>query len=170
MMIHPYEQAVKELAEHPLLTAEVPVEHFVSWLLPTLRWTRPGYAGFACPAVRIPRQHMELGNPVSWWVLSAENGKLLAYALTSVIPFADQLPEGPVTVRSAGRTLAAVREDRRRLGELLTAAAPAFFAGESGDGTVRADLAEMLGLVLPAETVPWYRAMARDFFDWLERS
>ena len=54
--------------------------------------------------------------------------------------------------------------------ELLTAMAPAFFAGDSGDGTVRGDLAEILSQVRPAEVMPWYRGLTPDFFDWLERS
>ena len=113
------------------------MEHFISQPLPTLRWSRPAYAGFACPAARIPPQPLELDTPDRCWAISAEHGRLLAYALVSAIPFMDSMPEGPVTVRPAGRTLSAVREDRRLFGELMTAAAPAFFAGESGDRTVR---------------------------------
>ncbi len=169
-MIQPYEQAAKEFAEHPLRTAEVPVEHHISHPLPTLRWASPAYAGFAGPAVRIPRQPLELGTPDRWWAIGAEHGRLLAYGLVSAVPFMDLMPEGPVTVPAAGRALSAVREDRRLFGELLTAMAPAFFAGESGDGTVRGDLAEILSQVLPAEVMPWYRGLTPDFFDWLERS
>ncbi len=168
-MIQPYDRAAKEFAEHPVRVAEVPVEHFISQPLPTLRWTRPAYAGFACPAIRIPGQPLELGTPDRFWAIGAEHGRLLVYALLRVIDFAESIPEGPVTVRSAGRSLSAVREDRRQLGELLTDAVPAFFGGESGDSTVRADLAEVLAHVLPPEAKPWYRALTPDFFDWLER-
>jgi hypothetical protein len=168
-MIQPYERAAKEFAEHPLLTAEVPVEHFVSQPLPTLRWSRPAYAGFAGPATRTPRQPLELGTPDRWWAIGADHGRLLAYALVSVIPFAASIPEGPVTVQPTGRSLSAVREDRRLLGELLTDTVPAFFGGDSGDSAARGDLAEVLRQVLPAETMPWYRALTADFFDWLER-
>jgi len=168
-MIQPYERAAKEFTEHPLLTAEVPVEHFVSQPLPTLRWSRPAYAGFACPATRIPGEPLELDTPDRWWAIGADHGRLLAYALVRMIPFAESIAEGPVTVRSAGRPLSAVREDRRLLGELLNGAAPAFFSGESGDATVRADLAEMLSHVLPREARPWHVALTPDFFGWLER-
>lgn len=168
-MIQPYERMAKEFAEHPIRMAEVPVEHFISQPLPTLRWSRPAYAGFAGPATRIPGQPLELGTPDRWWVIGAEHGRLLAYALVSVIPFADSIPEGPVTVRPAGRSLSAVREDRRLLGELMADAVTAFFAGESGDSTARGDLAEVLGQVLPPETMPWYRGLTPDFFDWLEQ-
>jgi hypothetical protein len=168
-MIRPYDQAAKEFGAHLLRTAEVPVEHFVSEPLPTLRWSRPAYAGFAGPAAGIPPQPPKLGTPDRWWAIDAEIGRLLAYALVSVIPFAQSLPEGPVTMRAAGRPLSAAREDRRLLGELMTAAVPAFFSGESGDSTVRTDLTEVISQVLHPEVMPWYRALAQDFFEWLER-
>ena len=94
---------------------------------------------------------------------------LLAYALTSEIPFPDPFPEGPVTVQPPNRSFSAVKEDRKLLGELMTAAVPAFFGGESGDGNLRGDLAGVIGQVLPPELMPWYEALAPDFFDWLER-
>ena len=109
-MIQSYEQVAKAFTEHPIRIAEVAVEDFISPPLPTLRWSRPAYAGFACPAVRIPPQPMELGTPDRFWAISAEHGTLLAYALVSAIPFMDSMPEGPVTVRPAGRTLSAVRK------------------------------------------------------------
>lgn len=169
-MIQPYEQIAKEFAEHPVRMTEVPVEHFVSHPLPTLRWSRPAYAVYTCPAVRVPGEPLELDTPDGWLAIDAEHGTLLAYALASAVPFADGMPEGPVTVRPVGRSLAAVREDRRRLGELMTEAAPAFFAGEGGDPAVRSDLAEMLSQVLAAEALPWDEGLAPDFFEWVRRA
>ena len=169
-MIQPYEQIAKEFAEHPVRTAEVPVEHFISQPLPTLRWSRPAHAWFACPAARIPGQPLELDTPERWWAIGAEHGRLLAYALVSAVRFADPMPKGPMIVRPVGGALSAVREDRRLFGALLTEVAPAFFAGERGDRTVRSDLAEILGQVLPADAMSWYQGLARDFFDWLEWS
>lgn len=168
-MIQPYEEITKEFAGHPVRAAEVPVGHHVSPLLPTRRWSLPAYAAYTCPAVRLPEEPLELDTPDSWLAIDAENGSLLAYALVSVVPFADRLPEGPVTVRPVGRSLAAVREDRRRFGELMTEAAPAFFAGADGDPAVRSDLAEMLAQVLPAEALPWDEGLAPDFFAWVRR-
>jgi hypothetical protein len=168
-MIQTYDRAAKEFAEHLLRTAEVPVEDFVSDPLPTLRWSRPAYAGFACPAAGIPPQPLKLGAPVRWWAIGADDGRLLVYALVSVISFSDSPLEGPVTVRPAGRSFSAAKEDHRLLGQLMTAAVPAFFGGESGDGNLRGDLAGVIGQVLPPELMPWYEALAPDFFDWLER-
>ena len=51
----------------------------------------------------------------------------------------------------------------------MTAAAPAFFAGESGDPTVRADLIEIVGQVIKAEARPWSEGLTPDFYHWLER-
>jgi hypothetical protein len=168
-MIQPYEQIAKEFAEHPVRVAEVALEHFVSCPLPTRRWSIPAYAVYTCPAARIPGEPLELDPPDSWLAIGAEDGTLLAYALVSVVPFADGLSEEPVTVQPVGRSLAAVREDRRRLGELMTEAAPAFFAGEGGDPAVRSDLAEMLSQVLPAAALPWDEGLAPDFFEWVRR-
>jgi hypothetical protein len=168
-MIQPYERAEKEFAEHLLRTAEVPVEYFVSQPLPTLRWSGPAYAGFAGPARRIPGQPLELGTPDRWWAISADHGRLLAYALVTAVPFAESIPAGPVTVRPAGLSLSAVRDGRRLLGELLTDVAPAFFGGEDGDTAAQGDLAEVIGQILHAEAMPWYRALTPDFFGWLER-
>lgn len=168
-MIQPYEQIAKEFAEHPVRIAEVAVEQFVSTALPTRRWSLPAYAVYTCSALRAPGEPLELDTPDSWLAIDAEYGTLLAYALVSLVPFADRVPEGPVTVPPVGRSLTAVREDRRRFGELMTQAAPAFFAGEGGDPAVRSDLAEMLSQVLPAETLPWYEGLTPDFFEWVRR-
>jgi hypothetical protein len=168
-MIQPYERAEKEFAEHRIRTAEVPIEYFVSQPLPTLRWSRPAYAGFAGPARRIPGQPPKLGAPDRWWAISADHGRLLAYALVSAVPFAESIPAGPVTFRAADRSLSAVREGRRLLAELLTGLAPAFFGREDGDAAARDELAEVISQVLHAEAMPWYRALTPDFFGWLER-
>jgi hypothetical protein len=168
-MIRPYDRAAQEFAEHPLRTTEIPVEDYVSELLPTLRWSRPAYTGFAAPAAGSPGQPLTVGTPGPWWAFDADNGRLLAYALASEIPFPDPFLEGPVTVQPPNRSFSAVKEDRKLLGELMTAAVPAFFGGETGDGNLRGDLAGVIGQVVPQELMPWHKALARDFFDWLER-
>ncbi|MFB6894180.1 hypothetical protein ACFCX4_33275 [Kitasatospora sp. NPDC056327] len=192
----PYAQARKEFAEHPLRQSYVPLEHYVSTPLPTLRWGGPGYAAFAAPAVRAPRQPLRIDAPDRWWAIGAERPRLLAYALVPAVPFTDAPLGGPVTVTPGGRTLAESREDHRAFDELMDLAAPAFFAtgpaaaaepggtdasaegagpagaaepaGQRHDPTVRADLAALLPLVLPREVHPWARALAPDFFAWLE--
>jgi hypothetical protein len=168
-MIRPYNQAAKEFGAHLLRAAEVPLNNFVSEPLPTVRWSLPAYAGFAGPATGISPEAPAYGTPDCYWGIGAEDGRLVVYARVEAIPFAPSLPEGPLIVQGTGRSLSAALEDRRLFGELMTAAAPAFFSGENGDSIVRGDLAEVLGQVLPSELMPWYRAFAPDFFEWLER-
>jgi hypothetical protein len=168
-MIQPYDRVAEEFTGHPLRVAEVPVEHYISELLPTMRWSRPAYAGFAAPAAAAPGEPLEVDTPDRWWGIDARNGGLLVYARVFVMAFPESLPEGPVTVQPTSRTLSAVTEGQKLLGELLTAAVPAFFGGESGDSDLRGDLAEVIGQVLPEELMPWYKALVPDFFDWLER-
>lgn len=166
----PYEQIRKEFAGHPVRQAEVPVEHSVSLPLPTLRWGAPAYAVFAGPARRVPGSPLELSTPDRWWALAAGGHRMLAYGLVSAVPFADELPPGPVTVVPAARSVAQAREGLRVLGELMDEAAPLFFRGEPGDETVRRDLAEALSAEIAEALRPWYAALVPDFFAWLEAS
>jgi hypothetical protein len=48
--------------------------------------------------------------------------------------------------------------------------AAAFFEGRAGDPAVRAELAAVLGELVPAPLVPRYRALTPDFWAWLEAS
>ncbi len=164
----PYEQVSAEVTKHPLRQAEVPVEHHVSLPLPTLRWALPSWAVFAGPARRAPGQPLTLGTPDRWWALDARHRGLLGYALTVVTPFTAYLPPGPVIISPPRRTITALKEDLAVLGELLDAVAPAFFAGETGDPTSRADLLDALTVAHLREAAPWYRALVPDFFTWLE--
>jgi hypothetical protein len=163
-----YAQARKAFGEHAVRHAEVPVEHMVSLPMPTARWGAPGYAGFACPARRRPDEPLSLSAPDRWWLLGARRGKLLAYAMTAVIPFGLETAQERVTVTSPGRPVAAVLEDLRVLEETMETAIEPFFAGSAGDPVLREDLRAILGTQLPAEISPWYRALTPDFFAWLE--
>ncbi|MFJ3977261.1 hypothetical protein [Streptomyces sp. NPDC090021] len=165
----PYEQIRKEFAEHPLRRSEVPVEHFVSPPLPTLRWGVPGFAVFASPALRRPRQPLRVDTPDRWWALAAGGGDLLVYATTRALPPASDAPAGPVTVAPTGRPISALREDQRLLDDLLDRCLPDFFAESSGDPGGRAELASMLPLLLAPELIPWARDLTPDFFSWLEQ-
>ncbi|WP_030774636.1 MULTISPECIES: hypothetical protein [unclassified Streptomyces] len=167
----PYEQIRKEFAEHPLRRSEVPVEHFVSPPLPTLRWGVPGFAVFASPALRRPRQPLQVDAPDRWWALAAGGGgALLVYATTRALPSsASGAPGGPVTVARTGRPISALREDQRLLDDLLDRCLPDFFAARSGDPGERAELASMLPLLLAPELTPWARDLTPDFFSWLEQ-
>jgi hypothetical protein len=150
-------------------TAEIPVEHFISLLLPTRRWSEPAFAGFAAPAgARRPGRPARLSTPDRWWAVGAQSGALLAYCLTRAVPIAEGLPEGPVELPLITRPVEAVEEDLRMLSELMERAAPAFFAGEAGPASLRGDLRQLLAAQATEPVLPWYQGLAPDFFGWLE--
>ncbi len=153
------------LRTHPLRLSEVPVEFEVSFPVPTRRFGPPAYAWFAGPCVRRPDGPAEHAPPDRWWAIDAATGRLLVYALAAVHPFAD-LPAAPVVVPVPPRSVADQRAAVERLEAALTAAATAFFAGLP-DAT-RPALREAVGAVLPDGLRPTYRALAPDFFDWLD--
>jgi hypothetical protein len=164
----PYEQIRSYASENPVRQAAVPVEYSLSLPLPTRRSTVPGYAIFAGPAVRSPGRPLRLAVPKCWLVVAAQQREVLLYAHTAALAFASTTLSGPVSVTAEGRSIAAVQEDLKTLAELLDRAAPAFFAGEQGDATLRTDLGEMLGAVLPSGAMPWYRQLVPDLFAWLD--
>lgn len=157
---------------HPFFQREVPVEHFKSLPMPTLRWGGPAFASFASPAKRAPRQPLVVSAPDRWWSISATNGRLQAYALASAVPFTDADLGGSVTISPPGgaqsTTLAEQKAHLDAVEALFDGATAAFFAGQPGAPEARAALAEALRTVIPAELAPLYRALTPDFFAWLE--
>jgi hypothetical protein len=164
-----YSQARAELVGHPLSIAEIPVGHEISLPAPTLRFGEPGYAWFAAPARRRPGQPLVLSAPDRWWALGAARRGLLAYARTAVVPFTSE-PLAPqrVELPPVTRGLEAIAEDLRLLESLGDRAVPGFFAGEPGDPALRADLLAVLTAHVTPLTTDWYRALAPDFFGWLD--
>ena len=51
---------------------------------------------------------------------------------------------------------------------MINELAPAFFASEPGAANTRELLAQTLNHYLPQPLIPQYRALAPDFFAWLE--
>jgi hypothetical protein len=163
-----YGRARKEFTVHPIRRAEIPVEYFISLLMPTRRWTAPGYAGFAAPARRAPGRPLTLHAPDRWWALSAVHGSLLAYGLVAAVPFAAGFGPDPVTLPAATRSVAGIEEDLQVIDEMMEQAGPAFFAGETAAATLRGDLFEAIRGHVTDEVLPWYQALAPDFFGWLQ--
>jgi len=164
----PYDQLRKEIGDHPVRRAEVPTEHAISLPVPTLRWSVPVFACFAGAAARAPGRPLRLGAPDRWWALHAQTRRLVAYGLVAALPFMDTAPAGEVVVDRTGRTVAEVAEELRLLGELMDAAAPAFFAGATVDAALRDDLREVLTSAVTPAALSWYQALAPDLFSWLE--
>jgi hypothetical protein len=166
-----YARARAEFGSHPLRTSEIPVEHEISLPVPTLRYGAPGYAGFAGPARRRPGQPLRLGAPDRWWALCAGRRGLLAYARTTAVPFTDE-PLGAewVELPLVTRDPDAIGEDLRLLDSLAERAVPGFFGGQRGDAALRGDLLAVLTAHVTPAVIGWYRALAPDFFGWLEQS
>jgi hypothetical protein len=149
--------------------SEVPVEHSVSLPLPTQRWGEPSYAFFASPALRRPGQPVEQGAPDRWWAMSAQGGRIVIYALSKTVPFADSVNWGTVTLPSVSLTIEELKYALKNIEDLLNELAPSFFAGEVGNTQTRRALAAALLEHLPDPLLPQYRALAPDFFSWLSK-
>jgi hypothetical protein len=162
-----YAQVRRRWTELAVREHEVPTEHEVSLPLPSLRWGGPAYASFAGPASRTPGAPLRVGTPDRWWATRASDLALLVYALTGVVPFADELPAGPV-LAATNRSMREVRADQELFTGLMAGAVPRFFAGEPAGAVLGADLTAAVGVVLPAGLLPWYRRLTPDFFDWLD--
>jgi hypothetical protein len=158
----------ERLKTHSLLRAEVPIEHYISIPLPTKRWAGPAYACFASPASRRPGQPVVQGAPDRWWVMSAHGGSLIIYALWDVFPYAEVAGWTTVTLPPVTRSIAEQQQDMASIELLMNTLAPAFFGGESSDTRTRKALLEALAAHLPEPLLPQYRALAPDFFAWLE--
>jgi hypothetical protein len=163
-----YSEARSRQRTHPLRQTEIPVEHAVSLPLPTRRWVGPGYAFFAAPSTRVPERPPVQGAPDRWWVVDAHGGRLILYALCAAVPFAPGTTWGDSDLPPVTRSLDELRGALQQIGVWMDAAAPEFFAGRPGDPALRLTLAEALKAHLPPPLQPQYRALAADFFAWLE--
>jgi hypothetical protein len=163
-----YAEARKALDRHPLRSRDVPMEYQVALPVPSLRWGPPAYAVFAGAAGRRPGMPRHLAVPDRWWAIDARSGRLLVFADTALIPFADADLGESVTVAPTGRSARAVLAEIAALAELMELAVPAFFDGVAPDPTLATDLRHRWQAVLPADTARWYRALAPDFFAWLD--
>jgi len=163
-----YSEARRRLLTMGIVMSDVPIESAVSLPLPTNRWSIPGYAVFAGPALRIPGEAPIQAAPDRWWVYGARGGHLLIYALQAVQSFVPGELFSDVTLNNSSRTIDEMREDLAVLDRLMDGLVPAFFAGAAGELDRRRAVSETLSLVIPSQLTPRYRALVPDFFAWLE--
>jgi hypothetical protein len=147
---------------------EIPVTHAVSLPLPTLRAHAPGYVSFAAPAHRAPGQPQLQDAPDRWWIYSATSGQLIAYNLCVANPFAEGLIFNQQQLPKPAMSLEALKELQASVTSLMELLAGQFFAEQSGDTALRKRLLELLTALIPGALQPVYRAVAPDFFSWLE--
>lgn len=165
--ILPYSEIRERMRAHPLRQAEIPIEHAISLAMPTRRFGVPGYVYFASPATRSVGDPVRQSPPDRWWVLSAQTGGLLIYALWEVQPFAEQewsVSELPPVLFS----VVELRQSLEKIEQLLDQVVADFFAGQAGNRAALHTLSALLSANLPAPLLPQYRTLAPDFFAWLD--
>lgn len=146
----------------------IPLEHSVSLPLPTRRVGTAGYAFFASPALRQPGFPLQQAAPDRWWIVNAHNGTLALYAPYSVFPFAENADWGQMALLPTGKSRSEREEIKSTISLLMDTLAPAFFAGDTIGASSRKSLLDALMAYLPEPLLPQYKALAPDFFAWLQ--
>lgn len=148
--------------------AEVPVEHAISLPIPTRRWGLSGYAYFAAPAFRDPEGPTRQSPPDRWWVIDARRTRLLVYALASAMQFDSGATFLPCELPAGTRALDELRRAHVRLDQAMNAVVADFFLGQPGAVDARRLASECWADLVPEPLAPIYRALAPDFFAWLD--
>jgi hypothetical protein len=164
-----YADARVALGRHPLRSRDVPVEHELSLPVPSTRWGGPAYAVFAGAATRRPGTPKQLAVPDRWWAVDARSGALIAYSATAAVPFTDADLGGPTSVASSGQPVRTVLNKQELLGELMDQVVPGFLDPALPLAAhLIGDLRNLWRELTPEGAAGWYRALAPDFFGWLE--
>jgi len=164
----------RALSGEGIVRSQVAIGHHVSFPLPTRRFGRPAWAQFSAPSAARPGVST-VGLPDRWWALDAERGSLAAYAFEDIVPMvkraADSAPHtnGVITLKGGGRSLDEVKRALARLEHSLGQVTELFFDGRSAPASNRAEALAALKDTISPELMPFYRALAPDFFAWLER-
>ena len=164
----PYDQLVKRRGTDALRQQEIPETHAISLGLPTLRAGRPGYAFFAAPALRVPGKPQIQDAPDRWWVVSANDAKLLLYALNDALPFSEHGESGKQELTPPDCTLEVLKARLKHLGDLVGGVAPKFFRHEFEEKGVRTQILGLLDSSVPPELRTQYKELVPDFYMWLE--
>ena len=111
---------------------------------------------------------MRQSPPDRWWAVDARSGHLLLYASTTAFPIAADAHWETVTLPPVESSVEELRQGLAQIEAKMNGLAPAFFAGEADDKAEREALSAALQKILPDPLHPQYRAVAPDFFSWLE--
>lgn len=160
---------VRERFQTSLLRrSEIPTEHSVSLALPTRRWAQPAFAFFASPAQRTPGRPLLQAPPDRFWAFAAHGGHLVLYALTSAISLAPEAASWqPIELPPPTVPVAKLRDEVAVFDEVMTIASEDFFQGRPA--TASDGLVEAWARLVPPPVLPFYRALAPDFWQWLGR-
>lgn len=137
--------------------------------LPTLRLGRPSFVQFAAPAIRRPGKPTHRGIPDRWWAIDAVQGTLLVYTLDALFPFAPQAHWEEYDLAPSGLTIAQSEEHLKMWEIEIDELAPAFFQDELIEANKRRQLLDRAGVMFQPPILEQYRALAPDFFEWLEK-
>jgi len=163
-----YSECRRRQKVHHLRQHEIPIESRVSLPIPTLRWNRPSYAFFAGPGHNPRDPSRGAAPPDRWWAIDAGTGRLMLYALTSTIPFPSGAQPGSIEVPEETRSVSEVVETVARIERLMDCLVRDFFSEERGYPEQKSALRDELEHHLPGPLLLPYRALAPDFFAWLE--
>jgi hypothetical protein len=163
-----YAKAKDRAQSHPIRMSEVPVEYSVTMLLPTASRGRPAYIQAASPALRRFGEPVKQGAVDRWWLLDARGARLVQYALTELVPLGANPAFGACEYVSPAPTMEALREGQASLAEAMEGASEAFLNGRPAAEGQGAKVLGLLAKTTAAPLIALYRALAPDFFAWLE--
>lgn len=155
---------------HPLILEEITTSHAVSLPLPTLRWRLPAWVQWAAPAVRSPGSPVVQAPPDQWWAVDAIHGRMILFAKVEVWPIPGTQDWKPETLPTLGISLAEYKARLAGVEQRLASLAPLFLSSRPADLADKAACLAALQLYLPVPLQHQYRAIAADFFEWLEGS
>lgn len=141
----------------------VPLEHYRSPLLPSLRLGRPALVGIASPKASGAVAVSEV--PTHWFAIDPGRTALLAFARTDVVtPVADFVPSEVSSDAAAMHP----RDAHRLLRQQLPQLEATWFAGAAAPAGVAGDVLAAYGSAVPPRFLPWLQLCCSDFFSWLD--
>jgi len=153
------EEISQALSHHAVISHELPMEWELSLPMPTLLPGRPAYTWFACPASRRPGQPLHLSPPDRRFTLDASNARLLVYDTGEW-----KKPDWhALTLPPNNKSRSELSADFQNIVSTLNSAAQALFAHQNPPAGTR----EALTAYLIPEMLPWYQALAPNFWQWL---
>ena len=159
------EEVSISLSKNAIARTEIPNEWELSLPMPTLQFQRPAFFWFACPAERHPHRPLRLFPPDRWFALDAFTSKLLYFNAWEP-PLknnfekwhAIDLPISELT-----------REETKKEFDILINGLNLLTFSYFNNQPINISIFHLLIDYLDPQTIPWYRNLAPDFWNWLEK-